>query len=232
MLAAHYDHYKGIPGADDNAAALSILIETCRLLHPWSGDHDLILCFFDLEEPPCFQTDIMGSVYFTEHCPMNLDTVDCAIVLDLCGHDVPIAGCENGLFVLGAEYSHDLVHAVQSTESSIISTYMFKNERVGDMSDHYGFRVAGRPFLFFSCGWWKHYHRSTDTFDRLNLTKMQGIAEWLVRLLHDLDGRAVKIDPVHEFGKIEAESLQRLVGGELPLVLDGSIAEVMRLLYR
>ena len=232
LLAAHYDHFKGIPGADDNAAALSILIETCRRLHQWAGDHDLILCFFDLEEPPYFQTDIMGSAYFTEHCPINLDTLDCAIVLDLCGHDVSIPGCENALFVLGAEYSHDLVQAVQSTESSVISTCMFKNERIGDMSDHYGFRVAGKPFLFFSCGWWKHYHRSTDTFDRLNLTKMQGIAEWLVRLVHSLDKVIVRINPVHDFSRIEAESLQRLMGGDLPLVLDGSIAEVIRQLYR
>ena len=149
LLAAHYDHFKGIPGADDNAAALSILIETCRSLRQWAGDHDLILCFFDLEEPPYFQTDIMGSVYFTEHCPINLETLDCAIVLDLCGHDVSIPGCEDALFVLGAEYSHDLVQAVQSTESSVISTCMFKNERIGDMSDHYGFRVAGKPFLLY-----------------------------------------------------------------------------------
>ncbi len=232
LLAAHYDHYKGIPGADDNAAALSILIETCRLIHQWAGDHDLILCFFDLEEPPYFQTDIMGSVYFTEHCPINLDTLDCALVLDLCGHDVSIPGCENVLFVLGAEYSHDLVHAVQSTDSTVISTCMFMNKRIGDMSDHHAFRMAGKPFLFFSCGWWKHYHRSTDTFDRLNLNKMQGIAEWLVRLVHNLDGRTVRMSPVHDFGKIEAESLKRLTGGELPLVLDGSIAEVMRLMCR
>jgi len=83
-----------------------------------------------------------------------------------------------------------------------------------------------------SCGWWKHYHQPTDTFDRLNLKKMQGIAEWMVRVVHNLDGRIVRMNPVHDFGRIEAESLKRLTGGELPLVLDGSIAEVMRQLYR
>lgn len=232
LLAAHYDHFKGVPGADDNAAALSILIETGRLLHPWAGNHDLILCFFDLEEPPYFQTDTMGSVYFTSHCPISLDTLDCAIILDLCGHDVAIPGCEDVLFVLGAEYSHDLVRAVQSMESSVISTCMFSNKRIGDLSDHYGFRLAGRPFLFFSCGWWKHYHCPTDTFDRLNLTKMQGIAEWLVPLVRHLDNHEIRIDPVHDFGRIEAESLKRLTGGELPLVLDGSIADVIQRLCR
>jgi len=86
--------------------------------------------------------------------------------------------------------------------------------------------------LFLSCGWWKHYHQPTDTFDRLNLKKMQGIADYLVRLVHNLDKVAVRINPVHDFSRIEAESLKRLTGGELPLVLDSSIREVMRLLYR
>ena len=232
LLAAHYDHFRGIPGADDNAAALSILIETCRSLRQWAGDHDLILCFFDLEEPPYFQTDIMGSVYFAEHCPLNLETLDCAVILDLCGHDVAITGCEDALFALGAEYSHDLVQAVQSVKSEAVSVLMFKNERIGDMSDHHVFRLRGKPFLFLSCGWWKHYHQPTDTFDRLNLKKMQGIADYLVRLVHNLDKVAVRINPVHDFSRIEAESLKRLTGGELPLVLDSSIREVMRLLYR
>jgi len=232
LLAAHYDHFKGIPGADDNAAALSILIETCRLLRPWAGDHHLILCFFDLEEPPYFQTGLMGSVYFTRHCPISLELLDCAVVLDLCGHDVSIPGCRDALFVLGAEYSRDLLGAVQATTSSVVSTYLFKNERIGDTSDHHAFRAAGRPFLFLSCGWWRHYHRPTDTFDRLNLGKMQGIAEYLVQLVQSLDSRTVRMSPVHDFSIIEADSLKRLTGGDLPQVLDSSIAEVIRQLYR
>jgi hypothetical protein len=65
-----------------------------------------------------------------------------------------------------------------------------------------------------------------DTFDRLNLTKMQGIAEWPERLVLKLDRLTVRMAPVHDFGRIEAESLKRLMGGGLPLVLDGSIAQV------
>ncbi len=228
LLGAHYDHFRGCPGADDNAAALSILVEVCRSLGPWQGEHNLALCFFDLEEPPYFQTDIMGSVYFAEHCPFDLKTLDCAVVLDLCGHDVAIPACEDALFVLGAEYSHALVEAIRATEAAAVSIYMLANHRIGDMSDHHAFRLAGRPFLFFSCGWWKHYHRPTDTFDRLNLVKMQGIADYLTRLVPELDRRQVRIDPVHDFGLIEADSLRRLMGGELPLVLEEGIAEVVR----
>jgi len=55
---------------------------------------------------------------------------------------------------------------------------------------------------------------------------------WLVQLVQRLDGLAVRLERVHDFGRVEAESLKRLMGGQLPLVLDGSIAEVIRQLYR
>jgi hypothetical protein len=232
LLAAHYDHFKGIAGADDNAAAIAVLVECFRLLGDWQGQHHLALCFFDLEEPPYFQTQQMGSVQFVQRCPFDLTLLDCAVVLDLCGHDLPIPGRENGLFVLGAENSGDLVDAVRSAHSSVISPYMFANERIGDMSDHHAFRLARKPFLFLSCGWWEHYHQPTDTFDQLNIAKMHGIAGWLQSLIEALDGRAVRLGPGREFSLIEADSLQRLMGGALPLVLDGSISEVIRLLWR
>jgi len=232
LVGAHYDHFQGIPGADDNAAALAILIETCRLLDPWHGSHNLVLCFFDLEESPHYLTGSMGSVYFTKHCPIDLDKLDCAIVLDLCGHDTSIPGREDALFVLGAEYSPDLVQVIQSTESPGVSTYMARNDRIGDMSDHHAFRLAGRPFLFLSCGWWKHYHQPTDTFDRLNLAKMEGIVGLLREIVLKLDGLVVRPTPVQDFGRIEAESLKRLLGGQLSLVSEDSVTEVIRRLWR
>lgn len=247
LLGAHYDHFKGIPGADDNAAALSILIETCRLLDQWSGEHDLVLCFFDLEEPPHFHTPTMGSTYFTENCPFDLDTVDCAIILDLCGHEISLrhllskvlggipAGVpeacipdqRNGVFVMGAEYSCDLLHAVRSIENSPIPVYPFPNEKVGDMSDHHAFRLHGIPFLFFSCGWWEHYHQPTDTFDQLSLSTMNTLAEFLARLVPALDVMSIGKQPVPAFEKVEKNSLSRLLLGGSPPILTSLLTKVM-----
>jgi len=229
LLGAHYDHFQGIPGADDNAAALSILIETCRLIGSWDGEHDLVLCFFDLEEPLRFHTIGMGSMWFVDHAPIDLDGLDCAVILDLCGHDVAISGHDDALFVLGAEHSDDLVQAVRSVNDSPVPTYMFRNDRVGDMSDHHAFRLAAKPFLFLSCGRWEHYHQSTDTFEKLNLTKMQGIAEFIVKLVQELDGRSVRLTREHDFEDVERESVRRLAGVDLPGVpLDMIIGELMK----
>ncbi len=202
--------------SDDNAAALSILLETSRLLSPWTGEHNLVLCFFDLEEPPYFLTGEMGSMFFTQHAPIDLSLIDCAIILDLCGHDVPIPGCEDAVFVLGAESSTDLIQAIRSSQQRKIPVYMFSNDRIGDLSDHHAFRIRQVPFLFFSCGQWEHYHQPSDTFDRLNLDKMQRMAECLAELTRYLDHRTVTWQPVPDFWQVEAESLRQISGLPLP----------------
>ena len=232
LLGAHYDHFQGVPGADDNAAALSILIEGSRILGEWDGEHSLVLCFFDLEEPPNFLTSTMGSVQFVQRPPLDLETIDCAMILDLCGHDVPLPGCEDAVFVLGAAYSPQLVGALGELKSDTITAYMFANERIGDLSDHHAFRLCGVPFLFFSCGRWEHYHRPTDTFEKLNLDKMQGLAEYLVNLVHVLDRTDVSIQPVQDFWRIEADSVRRLTSLPIPdnapavaAVIDGLLSQ-------
>ena len=47
---------------------------------------------------------------------------------------------------------------------------------MADLSDHHVFRVNERPYLFLSCGRWQHYHRRTDTPEKLNYDKMAAIA--------------------------------------------------------
>jgi len=214
LLGAHYDHLIGIPGADDNAAAVSILIETFRRMEVWDGDHSLVLCFFDLEEPPYFLSSNMGSVYFVEHSPLDLREITCALIFDLCGHDVPAPGLEDAYFVLGAECSTGLVELVSGHREYPV--YMFRNDRVGDMSDHHAFRERGVPFLFFSCGRWSHYHQPSDRFENLNLAKMSNLATYLVELVQAMDGSTVSWSPVKEFWRVEAASLSRLTGMPLP----------------
>jgi len=236
LVGAHYDHLYGIPGADDNAAALSILLETARSLGEWEGRSELVFAFFDLEEPPYFLTPAMGSVQFVERCPFPLDRLKCAIILDLCGHDVPLPGHENALFVLGAEYSSALVQAVRRSEvEGNLSVFMTRNSRIGDQSDHHAFRKKGRPFLFLTCGWWEHYHRPTDTFERLNLAKMAQISKFLTRLILTLDGSQVDIDLYPAFVSVEAEALSRLLGTRIPAdpaAVDAAALRIIRkLLY-
>ena len=61
----------------------------------------MILAFFDAEEPPHFLQPTMGSIRFYED--QLQDEIHCAVIMDLVGHDVPVQGLEDLLFITGME---------------------------------------------------------------------------------------------------------------------------------
>jgi hypothetical protein len=101
LLAAHYDTCGPYPGADDNAAAIAAALLAAESLAADPIDADVVLAFFDAEEPPYFLSPSMGSTFFYEH--QRQDDFRCAVVMDLVGHDVGLPGLENTLFLMGAE---------------------------------------------------------------------------------------------------------------------------------
>lgn len=187
VLAAHYDTCGPLPGADDNAAAVAIALQVAEQLTRRPLQRDVVIGLFDGEEPPYSFTDAMGSVYWYRH--QRQTPVHCAVVLDLVGHDVPIPGLEDLLFVTGMESDPDL--ALRDLSRPNLRVQPILNSYVGDLSDHHIFRVHQRPFLFFSCARWEHYHARTDTPDKLNYRKMGRIAELLGSLLPRVDNMAL-----------------------------------------
>ncbi len=99
LLGAHYDTCGPYPGAGDNAAAVAALLSAASHLIEQPADRDVILAFFEAEEPPSFLGPTMGSIRFYEH--QRRDRIHCAVVMDLVGHDVPIPGLEDLLFITG-----------------------------------------------------------------------------------------------------------------------------------
>jgi Zn-dependent M28 family amino/carboxypeptidase len=96
-------------GADDNAAAVAILIETARTLPPLRA-HRLLFAAFNTEEPPYIRTSLMGSQHFVDHLPAEIGAtsgIQAAIIMDLMGgvHWAPLQGT---VFAAGAEKSPGL----------------------------------------------------------------------------------------------------------------------------
>ncbi len=63
VVGAHYDACGPLPGADDNASGVAVLIETARLLardRP-ASTATIELVAYPNEEPPFFRTPMMGS---------------------------------------------------------------------------------------------------------------------------------------------------------------------------
>jgi hypothetical protein len=184
LVAAHYDTCGPLPGADDNAAAVAIALETARDIEPGSLPRDVVFAFFDAEEPPHYLTEAMGSVYFYNH--QRRGPVHCALALDLLGHDVPIPSLEDLVFLTGMESHPALPGVLRETPAGGVRPLPTLNRYVGDLSDHFVFRINERPYLFLTCARWAHYHRPTDTIDKLNFEKMAAIQAYLERLVSEV----------------------------------------------
>jgi Zn-dependent M28 family amino/carboxypeptidase len=87
LVAAHYDHLGrgggGVYwGANDNAAAVAILVDAARALARVRQDgRSVLFAAFDGEEPPHFLTGGMGSMHFTRHPTVPLESIDMMVCM-------------------------------------------------------------------------------------------------------------------------------------------------------
>ena len=229
LIGAHYDSVISAPCADDNGSAVAITLAVAESIAAAGGlNRDLVVAIFDAEEPPYFQTSCMGSNRFY-HDQADERNFHFALISDLVGHDVclpedvpklvalarplvkPLAPLT---FMTGAESHPQLPETLKDVEipdrMKLIATL---NRHVDDMSDHGVFRRNYVPYLFLSCGRWEHYHRPTDTPEKLNYEKMGAIAQYAERVCW-----AVSVSELGEFADagdpidFEAETWKQSLG--------------------
>lgn len=201
IVGAHFDHLGNqggavFWGADDNAAAVAILVEVARDLgERRPKGRGVLFASFDGEEPPYFLSNAMGSQYFVRHSPVPLDRIDMMICMDLVGHsfgspELPSGVCQS-LFALGAERSEgtpDQIDRLAQAAEGVVIRRM-DAEIIPPLSDYEPFWRSEVPFLFLSCGRSRYYHTPLDTPDRLDYPKMKATATWLAAMVRDTCAR-------------------------------------------
>lgn len=202
LVSAHYDHLGAsgsriYRGADDNAAAVSVLVEVARSLaarRPWG--RGVLIAAFDSEEPPYFMSPAMGSEHFARHPTVPLAKIDLMIGMDLIGHrvgggqDLPSAVTES-LFALGAERSRGTSEqlAQLATAERGLRVRPLDSAIMPPLSDYHAFLSREIPFLFLTAGRSRHYHTVSDTPETLDLPKIAASARWLERLVRQTCAR-------------------------------------------
>jgi len=206
LIGAHYDSVIDAPCADDNATSVALNLAIAEKVMESPLDRDLIVAFYDAEEPPYFQTDQMGSTRFYEdHCrQIKFSGI---IVTDLIGHDFCVddlmgamsesfvsntCGLDKTLFVTGAESDKVFPGIIEKLAPRHEGLKIFPtlNSYTGNMSDHHAFEKAGVPFLFFSCSQGKYYHHEldrTDTPGWINFVKLANATNFIENILYELD---------------------------------------------
>ncbi|MEW6543037.1 MAG: M28 family peptidase [Nitrospirota bacterium] len=153
LIGAHYDHLGGnYLGADDNASALAILIETARSLPPLPT-HPVLFVAFNAEEPPYIRTEQMGSQHFVDHLPAEIGSpsdIQAVVIMDLMG-GVHWAPLQNVLFAAGAEKSPALYRRLLETMGAADrETLDVRRETLGEM--HKGVGPSSPSSRFTSPG--------------------------------------------------------------------------------
>jgi Zn-dependent M28 family amino/carboxypeptidase len=85
VLGAHYDTVASTPGADDNASAVAVLLESARLLRDCRPQHTIRFVAFACEEPPHFYTGEMGSQVYARACRARGDRILGMLCLEMVG---------------------------------------------------------------------------------------------------------------------------------------------------
>lgn len=229
VVAAHFDHLGTIGGdvyhgADDNAAAVAVLVEVARAIAAERTGRGVIVAAFDGEEPPAF---LAGS---TEFVRRNRDPIDFMVCMDLVGHrfgpaEVPdeVGG---SLFALGSERSpgtYELVSALKRAEPGVV-VRPADAEIIPPLSDYGPFWARQIPFLFLSAGRSRVYHTPDDTPDKLDHPKLAATARWLTRFVR---AARVRDDTRFEDGRLDRGTLDEvaeILGALAPIAPEAAAA--------
>lgn len=204
VLGAHFDHLgedggELFLGADDNASSVAVLVETARRLQqgPAMKQFNILLVGFNAEEPPHFLTHLMGSNQFImriNEVGIKREDIAFAVIMDLMG-GVSWKPLQETIFVMGAEKSPKLEDLVPQVRVSGLEVHRMGLHMVETIpkagqipfSDYDAFRDRRIPFLFLSSGRTPHYHRSTDTAEKLYYVRMARSVLWLEQMIHAVD---------------------------------------------
>ncbi|EYF03963.1 M28 family peptidase [Chondromyces apiculatus] len=204
LVGAHFDHLGNtedglVLGADDNAAAVAVLLAAAPAVRALRLSHPVIFAFFNTEEAPWFGLPTQGSVRFADAPPREvgaLSSLRLAVILDLVGGVVWRSSADT-LFACGAEKTSGLGALVDGTHEEGLSVrrmglHLVENlpgYRPQPVSDYDVFRDRQVPFLFLSSGRTPRYHKPSDLPDTLHYDRMARTARWIASLLASVDGQ-------------------------------------------
>ena len=213
VVGAHYDSVMGTVGADDNASAVAVLLETARWLAALRGKAalDLRVTFvaFALEEPPAFATRYMGSRVYAKRAKQTGERIDGMICLEMVGYTCKQPGCQryplplmfrkypregNFIGVVGNFGSRAFTRSIAQifrrnadlpvvTLTVPFSGWLLPSVR---LSDHSPFWDQGyHAVMVTDTAFFRnpYYHSAADTMDKLDFHFMAELVESLVMFL-------------------------------------------------
>ena len=209
VIGAHYDTFRGFPGADDNASGVAGVLELARLLGAGSPRVRVELVAYSLEEPPHFRTESMGSAVHAASLEAKKARVRAMISLEMIGcfsdekdsQAYPLGVLKllypstgNFIAVVGRIGGGRLVRVVKTAMRAATRLPVESINAPGfipgiDFSDHLSYWEQGYPALMVTdTAFYRNprYHASDDTADTLDYERMALVVDGLVAAVRAL----------------------------------------------
>ncbi len=211
VVGAHYDAFKGHPGADDNASGVAVWLDLARRLaaSPPAGPVELVA--YSLEEPPHFRTEQMGSAVHARSLAEAGVEVKAMLALDCVGFFTDEPGSQtfpvemmrflysttgNTIAIVGRTDQGELLRQVKAAflgGTPLPAEAIAAPEGVAgiDFSDHLNYWKHGWPaVLVTDTAFYRNprYHTAEDTPDTLDYRRMGEVGRGLevaVRMLSE-----------------------------------------------
>lgn len=211
VIGAHYDSVDDSPAANDNGSGTAAVLALARRFNTRTQlpARTLRFVLFVNEEPPSFKTDDMGSLVYARACQTRGDDIVAMLSLETMGYYSDVPGSQSyplapiawlypdtGDFIgfVGNYGSRRLVrqaidtfrrHADFPSEGAALPSTIAGV----DWSDHWAFWQCGYPAIMVTDSAifrYPHYHRTTDTPDKLDYPRLARVVNGLEAVVADL----------------------------------------------
>ena len=204
VLTAHYDHLGlGEPddsndlvysGADDNASGTAVLMQVAQAFHEAAGagyhpSRTLVFLHTAAEE-----WGLHGARYFVDNNPFPDHEIVANVNVDMVGSvDDIYSGQEDSsyVYVIGAglvsTLLDDLVRSANEATTKLNLDEVYNDTghylQLYRRSDHWPFALRNIPFVFFFSGLHEHYHKPSDTPEKIAIAQLAARAELITELV-------------------------------------------------
>ena len=179
VFIAHYDHLGMMGseacffGANDNASGVAVMLSLAKAIAEEPLPYTALFVAFAGEE-----AGLLGSKYFVENAPLDLDRIELLINMDLMGSGV------EGIMVVNGKDNPEVMEILQIENQ--VNEYLPKVGVRGQAanSDHYYFAEAGVPAVFvYALGGSSAYHDIFDVYENLTFEEYPDIFQLLMHLI-------------------------------------------------
>ena len=208
IVGGHYDTAPGTPGGNDNGSGVAATLVLARRLAGAPMGQTIRFVFWTNEEPPFFQTDLMGSVVYARRCHERREQITGVLSLETLGYYTDAPGTQHYPSLIRGDYpdrgnfvvfvSNRASRAfLERTVAAFRRATAFPAEGLAapdwiegiGWSDHWAFWQEGYPGVMVTDSApfrYRHYHRRTDTPEQLVYDRLSRVVLGIERAVREL----------------------------------------------